>query len=81
MLALTGFTATASGASVRPGPLHDAHDHDHVACWNTGGQGGTGAARVRLVDAAGGPGLDGTSQGAQVVLTDDGADNNHWRFL
>jgi hypothetical protein len=23
----------------------------------------------------------GTSQGAQVVLTDDGADNNHWRFL
>ncbi|WP_188195752.1 hypothetical protein [Nonomuraea sp. SYSU D8015] len=76
------FTATANGASVRLGPFYDAHDHNNVVYWNTGGQGGTGTASFRLVNAAGGPAFGGTSQGAQVVLADDNdANNNLWRLL
>ncbi|MEU6784932.1 beta-L-arabinofuranosidase domain-containing protein [Nonomuraea angiospora] len=77
------FTATANGASVRLGPFYDAHDHNYVVYWNTGGQGGAGAASFRLLNAAGGLALgiqnmsigDG---GLALQWTDNGTADHDW---
>ncbi|GAA3138262.1 beta-L-arabinofuranosidase domain-containing protein [Nonomuraea roseoviolacea] len=67
------FTATADGAPVRLGPFHDAHDHNYVVYWSTGGQGGTGAASFRLVNAA-----SGLVLGIQNMSTADGGPALQW---
>ncbi|MFD0474511.1 RICIN domain-containing protein [Nonomuraea thailandensis] len=64
------FTATAGGAPVRLGPFYDAHDHNYVVYWNTGG---TGAASFRLVNAA-----SGLVLGIQDMSTADGGPALQW---
>ncbi|TXK42267.1 beta-L-arabinofuranosidase domain-containing protein [Nonomuraea sp. C10] len=66
------FTATAGGATVRLGPFHDAHGHNYVVYWNTGGQGGTGSG-FRLLNAA-----SGLVLGIQDMSTADGAPALQW---
>ncbi|MGR6918280.1 beta-L-arabinofuranosidase domain-containing protein [[Actinomadura] parvosata] len=67
------FTATANGASVGLGPFYDASAHNYVVYWNTGGQGGTGAASFRLLNAA-----SGLALGIQNMSTADGGLALQW---
>ncbi|MFB4287229.1 beta-L-arabinofuranosidase domain-containing protein [Nonomuraea sp. ATR24] len=67
------FTATADGAQVRLGPFHDAHGHNYVVYWNTGGPGGSGAASFRLINAA-----SGLALGIQNMSTADGGLALQW---
>jgi DUF1680 family protein len=64
------FTATANGASVRLGPFYDAHNHNYVVYWNTGGQGGAG---FRLLNVA-----SGLALGIQNMSTADGGLALQW---
>ncbi|MFI6787993.1 beta-L-arabinofuranosidase domain-containing protein [Nonomuraea sp. NPDC050383] len=77
------FTATANGASVRLGPFYDAHDHNYVVYWNTGGQGGAGTASFRLVNAATGlvlgiQNMSTADGGLALQWTDNGTDDHDW---
>ncbi|MEW9556554.1 RICIN domain-containing protein, partial [Nonomuraea sp. NPDC050783] len=77
------FTATAGGASVRLEPFYEAHGHNYVVYWNTGGQGDPGAATFRLVNAASGLVLGiqdmSTADGGPALLwTDNGTADHDW---
>ncbi|MDR8413723.1 glycoside hydrolase family 127 protein [Nonomuraea sp. 3-1Str] len=77
------FTATANGASVRLGPFYDAHDHNYVVYWNTGGQSGAGPASFRLVNAATGlvlgiQNMSTADGGLALQWTDNGTDDHDW---
>ncbi|TDE56279.1 hypothetical protein E1295_10960 [Nonomuraea mesophila] len=77
------FTATADGAAVRLGPFHDAHGHNYVVYWDTGGGGGAGQATFRLLNAASGLALGirdmSTADGGLALQwTDNGTADHDW---
>ncbi|TDE55691.1 hypothetical protein E1295_13480 [Nonomuraea mesophila] len=79
------FTATASGGPVNLRPFYDAHGHNYVVYWNTGGQGGTGQATFRLVNAASGPALGNRDMstadgGLALQWADTGTADHRWRL-
>ncbi|WP_373312317.1 beta-L-arabinofuranosidase domain-containing protein [Asanoa siamensis] len=67
---LLAFTATANGATVNLGPLHDAYGFNYTVYWNTGG--GAGGSH-RLVNAG-----TGLVLGVQNMSTADGGLAVQW---
>ncbi|MGI5272477.1 beta-L-arabinofuranosidase domain-containing protein [Nonomuraea sp. CA-218870] len=74
------FTATADGAQVRLRPFYDAHHHNYVVYWNTGGP---GQATFRLLNAASGlalgiQGMSTADGGLALQWTDNGTADHDW---
>ncbi|GAB1818825.1 beta-L-arabinofuranosidase domain-containing protein [Herbidospora sp. RD11066] len=70
----TSSLAFTANGSVNLGPFHDAHNHNYVVYWNTGGQGGGGGdASFRLINAA-----SGLALGIQNMSTADGGLALQW---
>ncbi|MCK2218509.1 glycoside hydrolase family 127 protein [Actinomadura sp. ATCC 31491] len=77
------FTATAGGAQVRLEPFYDAHGHNYVVYWSTGGQSGSGTASFRLVNAASGlvlgvQNMSTADGGLAVQWSDNGTADHDW---
>jgi DUF1680 family protein len=79
------FTATANGSTVNLGPFYDAHGHNYVVYWSTGGQ-ATTTPTFRLVNAASGlvlgvQNMSTADGGLAVQWGDTGTPDHDWQLI
>jgi len=77
------FTATANGSTVSLLPFYDAHGHNYAVYWSANGQGSTGPASFRLVNAGTGlvlgiQNMSTADGGLALQWTDSGTADHDW---
>ena len=80
------FSATANGSEVDLMPFYDAQGVNYTVYWNASGQGGTGAASCRLVNAGSGLllGVENMSTadgGRALQWSDNGTADHNWEMI